>query len=83
MTRISKLNTQLLAGSALSFREFQLLLERYGWSLRRIAGSHHIYGHPSVPRPLPITPDGSKARMYKLRQLRDMIEKYGLELDDA
>lgn len=32
---------------ALSGREFARLVERRGWSLLRISGSHHIYGKPS------------------------------------
>ena len=30
----------------MSGREFARLVERRGWQLLRIAGSHHIYGKP-------------------------------------
>ncbi|MEX2034481.1 MAG: type II toxin-antitoxin system HicA family toxin [Xanthobacteraceae bacterium] len=31
---------------AWSGREFARLVERHGWTLLRINGSHHIYGKP-------------------------------------
>jgi predicted RNA binding protein YcfA (HicA-like mRNA interferase family) len=31
---------------SISGREFARLVERRGWRLLRIAGSHHIYGKP-------------------------------------
>ncbi|MFL4969239.1 MAG: type II toxin-antitoxin system HicA family toxin [Xanthobacteraceae bacterium] len=31
---------------ALSGREFARLVERRGWRLLRVSGSHHIYGRP-------------------------------------
>lgn len=31
---------------ALSGRDFARLVERHGWTLLRINGSHHIYGKP-------------------------------------
>jgi predicted RNA binding protein YcfA (HicA-like mRNA interferase family) len=35
---------------ALTGKEFCALLERHGWDLKRIEGSHHIYGKSgSVP----------------------------------
>jgi hypothetical protein len=33
---------------ALSGRDFARLIERRGWQLLRISGSHHIYGKPAV-----------------------------------
>jgi predicted RNA binding protein YcfA (HicA-like mRNA interferase family) len=34
------------------FAEFRRLVEGFGFKLRRISGSHYIYSHPNVPRPL-------------------------------
>jgi len=82
MTRLAKLNARFMAADGLSFTEFQKILAAYGWRLDRIGGSHHIYRHPAVSRPLPITPDGKTARRYQMRQARDMIEQYGLRMDD-
>jgi len=38
------------------FAEFQRLIESFGFRLRRISGSHYIYMHPLVPRPLSLQP---------------------------
>lgn len=34
---------------AISGREFERLLERHGWQLKRIHGSHHIYAKRGNP----------------------------------
>lgn len=33
---------------SVSGKEFAKVLERYGWTLLRVQGSHHIYGKPGV-----------------------------------
>jgi len=63
---------------ALSGREFARLVERRGWRLLRIAGSHHIYGKAgsvvrlSIPihgnRPLKI---GLLRHLAKLTEIAD------------
>lgn len=64
--------------TSVSGREFARLIERRGWRLLRIAGSHHIYGKPgsivrlSVPihgnRPLKI---GLLRHLAKLAEISD------------
>jgi Predicted periplasmic or secreted lipoprotein len=39
---------------SLSGREFARLVERHGWTLLRVSGSHHIYGKPGTVVPLSI-----------------------------
>jgi predicted RNA binding protein YcfA (HicA-like mRNA interferase family) len=63
---------------AISGREFARLVERRGWRLLRVAGSHHIYGKPgsvlrlSIPihanRPLKI---GLLRHLAKLAEISD------------
>jgi len=63
---------------SLSGRDFARLVERRGWRLLRVSGSHHIYGKPgtsirlSVPihgnRPLKI---GLVRHLAKLAELAD------------
>jgi predicted RNA binding protein YcfA (HicA-like mRNA interferase family) len=63
---------------AVSGREFARIVERRGWQLLRIAGSHHIYGRPgsvvrlSIPihgnRPLKI---GLLQHLAKLAEISD------------
>jgi predicted RNA binding protein YcfA (HicA-like mRNA interferase family) len=63
---------------ALSGRDFARLIERHGWKLLRITGSHHIYAKPgsvvrlSIPihgnRPLKI---GLMRHLAKLAEIPD------------
>ena len=82
MTQLAKLFQKFVEGRPLRFTELQRLMEAFGWRLDRIAGSHHIYRHPAVPRSMPITPDKGNARPYQLRQVRDIIELHHLTLED-
>jgi predicted RNA binding protein YcfA (HicA-like mRNA interferase family) len=65
----------------IAFRDLEHLLVKLGFRVDRISGSHHIYVHPNVSRPLSIQPMGKDAKRYQVRQLRDMIEEFGLRLE--
>jgi predicted RNA binding protein YcfA (HicA-like mRNA interferase family) len=65
---------------AISFRDFERLLVALGFKHDRTSGSHHIYVHPKVTRPLSVQPRGKDAKPYQVRQLREMIEEFGLKL---
>ena len=65
-----------------SFRDLKALLAKLGFKLDRVSGSHHIYLHPTVTRPLNIQPMGKDAKPYQVRQLWNIIEEFGLTLDD-
>jgi predicted RNA binding protein YcfA (HicA-like mRNA interferase family) len=68
-------------GGTIAFRDLEHLLLRLGFRLARTAGSHRIYVHPKVPRPLSIQPMGKDAKRYQVRQLRDIIIEFGLSLE--
>lgn len=76
------LETIKRGGINISFRDFQCLMEELGFRLSRISGSHHIYIHPRVPRPMNVQAVGNAAKPYQVRQLRDMIEEFGLRLKE-
>ena len=62
------------------FTEFCRLVEAFGFKLRRVSGSHHIYRHPEVPRPLPATAsEGSEA--LSISQFLDIVEEHGLKME--
>lgn len=83
MVKPSKLFQRLLQGSRnLSFRDFQRLLEAFGFRLARVSGSHHVYGRADIDRPLIIQPNGKDAKTYQVEQFLDMVEAYGLNLDE-
>jgi len=71
----------LAAHGTIKFRDLERLLLRLGFTLARATGSHHIYIHPKVTRPVNIQPIGKDAKPYQVRQLRDIIEEFGLSLE--
>ena len=64
------------------FRDFQRILEGFGFTLDRISGSHRNYKHPSVPRPLSVQPRGNMAKPYQVDQFLDIVEEFGLKMDE-
>jgi predicted RNA binding protein YcfA (HicA-like mRNA interferase family) len=72
----------LRAQGSIAFRDLERLVFRLGFRLDRVSGSHHIYVHPKVSRPLNIQPIGKDAKPYQVRQLRDIIVKLGLTLEE-
>ena len=63
------------------FTEFCRLIEAFGFELRRVSGSHHIYRHSRVPRPLSLRPRGREAKPYQIRQFLEMVEEFGLTME--
>ena len=47
----------------------------------RIKGSHHIYYKNGVDEIINIQPDGSKAKAYQVKQVRNLILKYKLSIE--
>ena len=83
MVKPAKLLQRLLQGSRdISFRDFQRLLEAFGFRLTRVSGSHHVYGRAGIDRPLIIQPNGKDANTYQVEQFLDMIEAQGLSMDE-
>jgi predicted RNA binding protein YcfA (HicA-like mRNA interferase family) len=82
MTKPAKLYEQLLAnpGAIVSFRDFERLLEAFGWVHKRTKGSHRHYLHPNVSSVLTINPDGKTAHRYQVRLLLEFVEEYGLHM---
>ncbi len=83
MVKPSKLFAQMVASpQSMRFRDFQRILEAFGFTLDRIKGSHHQYRHPLASRPLSIQPKGNMAKPYQIDQFLDMVEEFGLEIKD-
>ena len=60
----------------LSGRELARLVERHGWTLLRVRGSHHIDGKPGEIVRLSIPIHGN--RPLKVGLLRHLLEQAGL-----
>ncbi|MGA1800445.1 type II toxin-antitoxin system HicA family toxin [Sphingomonas sp. 4RDLI-65] len=83
MTQIAKLYAWILANprSSISFRDFQRLIEAFGFVLDRTAGSHHLYKHEVVPFPVSVQPRGKDAKSYQISQFVAICAKYQLSVD--
>ncbi len=73
---------RLLSGSKnVRFSDAVACAEGCGFRLERISGSHHIYTHPAVPVLVNLQDVRGKAKPYQVKQLLQVIEKYGLARD--
>ncbi len=61
---------------SLSGKEFCRVLERHGWTLLRVQGSHHIYGRSGTPARLSVPAHGNQD--LKLGLLRHLLRVAGL-----
>jgi HicA toxin of bacterial toxin-antitoxin, len=80
MSRFDKLLEKLLRGTAdasFAFDDLQYILLHLGFA-ERINGSHHVYRLTGVPERLTLQPLGKDAKPYQVKQVRDLIVKYGL-----
>ena len=60
--------------AGLSFRDFENLMARKGWTFKRQKGSHRLWYSPSGYR-LPIQPKGRRAKSYQVRQFLAQQDK--------
>ena len=67
--------------SNVSFRDFQDLLEGFGFALARRNGSHHIFRHPAIGAMVNIQNVNGEAKPYQIRQALEIVERYRLRLE--
>ena len=80
MTKTEKILLSVLCGTQdtnIKFVDIQLLLSFLGFD-ERIKGDHHIYTKTGVAEIINIQPTGNKAKAYQVKQIRNIILKYGL-----
>jgi len=56
-------------------------MQKLGFSIR-IKGSHHIFSQEDIDEIINLQPDGSKAKAYQIKQIRDIIIKYQLGVEN-
>ena len=81
MSRRTKLRQRILEGRSeanIRLDELRALLLRLGF-VERVRGSHHIFRKEGVTERLNLQRDGSNAKPYQVRQVRQVILKYQLE----
>lgn len=82
MATLEKLMYSIMSGtqdSNIKFADLQKILNVLGFQCR-IKGDHFIYWKDGVDEIINIQPDGNKAKAYQVKQVRNMILKYGLEV---
>lgn len=80
MTRIQQTLFQVLRGTSdanVGFNDLRKLLEGLGFR-ERIKSSHHIFAQEGLADIVNLQPDGSKAKPYQVKQVRQLINKYKL-----
>jgi len=67
--------SKILAGSRnVSFDEFRLLVEGFGFRLSRVRGSHPVFTHPKVKE---------LVNLQNVKgQVMELVERYSLTLED-
>jgi predicted RNA binding protein YcfA (HicA-like mRNA interferase family) len=67
----------------IAFNALCTLLQNLGFEMR-VRGSHHIFRKQGVEEKVNLQRDNNKAKPYQVKQVRNVILRYGLgEIDDA
>jgi phage regulator Rha-like protein len=80
VSRHDKVLEKILRGTSdanVSFYELCDLLLDFGFS-ERVRGSHHIFVKQNVQEILNLQANGSKAKVYQVKQVRQVILRYKL-----
>lgn len=84
MGKYEKLLQLVLGGRSdanVAFGELRQLLLRLGFA-ERIRGDHHIFCREGVEEILNLQPRGGMAKPYQMKQVRGVILRYGMGVDD-
>jgi len=76
-----ELRLRILQGKSdanVEFDNLRRLLQWLGFE-ERTRGSHHIFRRPGVRELINLQREGSKAKVYQVRQVRQVLLRYGLE----
>lgn len=84
MGKYQKLLIKILSGSSdanVDFEQLRRLLILFGFA-ERIKGSHHIFTKEDVEEILNIQENQAKAKPYQVKQVRNLILKHQLKLEE-
>ena len=65
----------------IAFDDLCHLLKRVGFE-ERIRGSHHLFRKIGVEEMVNLQRDGNKAKPYQVRQVRNLLSRYKLGVED-
>ena len=84
MNQYGEPRQRILSGRSdanIRFDELRLFLLRLGF-VERVRGSHHIFRKEGVRERLNLQCDGSHAKPYQVRQVRQIILRHPSEVED-
>ena len=84
MGKYEQLIFQILNGTNdanIAFTDLVNLLQLLGFDMR-IKGSHHIFRKGGIEEKPNLQKDGNKAKPYQVKQVRNLILKYKLGVND-
>lgn len=79
LAKHEKILGRVLSGRSdanIPFRDLRRLLLRLGFE-ERVRGSHHIFVRNDVRELINLQREGAKARAYQVKQVRDVLLRYG------
>lgn len=82
MAVVQKIMQSIMSGTQdrnIKFIDLQKLLSAFGYECR-IRGDHFIYSKDGIDEIINIQPDGNKAKAYQVKQIRNIILKYRMEV---
>lgn len=65
---------------AVSGKQVIAALEKEGWYVKRVRGSHHVLRHPSIPDAIPVPVHGN--RPVKRGTLASILRAAGMSRDE-
>lgn len=84
MGRYDKIIIKILRGTSdanMPFSDLCFLMKEFGFA-ERIKGDHHIFTRDDVVEIINIQPIGNKGKPYQVKQIRNLILKYKLNLGE-
>ncbi len=84
MGKYAKLLARILSGQSdqnINFDQGRTLLDKLGFS-ERVKGDHHIFYKLDIKDIINIQPKGSKMKAYQVKQVRELIVKHKLSINE-
>jgi predicted RNA binding protein YcfA (HicA-like mRNA interferase family) len=82
MTKRAKILAKVLSGSKnVSFSDFILLVEGFGFRHSRVSGSHHIFLHDNLKELVNLQEVNRQVKPYQVKQFMSLVERYDLKLE--
>ena len=64
------------------YSDFIALLNAFGFTYKRTAGSHDIYKNDTIPKIVNAQNKKGEAKPYQVQQFLSLVEKYNLGLEN-